>query len=275
MAAPADDLEQLLGFQQTKQTKPATSKGEDQAQKIPEPDASDVPREKSGLDLFPEHVSGQRYKPGWYDTAIGFGKQDYQQIKCENNIRKVLESSAPVKLLVDAMKSFGCELKLSRNFLCEHCEGYTAGGFDPKNKVIVVCQNNCTTQGKVTSVLAHELIHAFDACRAKVDFDNIEHLACTEIRASAITHCSFLSAMFQGAASPWRYKNQHQECVKIRATESVMNSKGIPLEIALAAVEKVFPKCYKDLEPFGRIPRRNSRDFDKAYYERFYYGYAD
>jgi len=30
--------------------------------------------------------------------------------------------------------------------------------------------------------MAHELIHAFDDCRAKVDFANIDHVACTEVR---------------------------------------------------------------------------------------------
>ena len=34
------------------------------------------------------------------------------------------------------------------------------------------------------TTLAHELIHAYDACRAKMDYRNCLHHACTEIRAS-------------------------------------------------------------------------------------------
>ena len=30
-------------------------------------------------------------------------------------------------------------------------------------------------------VLTHELIHAFDHCRAHVDWSNIDHLACSEV----------------------------------------------------------------------------------------------
>lgn len=30
-------------------------------------------------------------------------------------------------------------------------------------------------------VMAHELLHAFDKCRAKFDITNVEHLACTEV----------------------------------------------------------------------------------------------
>ena len=30
-------------------------------------------------------------------------------------------------------------------------------------------------------VMAHELLHAFDKCRAKFDITNLEHMACTEV----------------------------------------------------------------------------------------------
>ena len=46
---------------------------------------------------------------------------------------------------------------------------------------IVVCQNTSKNQSTCCSVIGHELVHMFDFCRAKVDFTNIEHLACTEV----------------------------------------------------------------------------------------------
>ena len=46
---------------------------------------------------------------------------------------------------------------------------------------IVVCQNNSSSRRLCCNVMAHELIHMFDFCRAKVDFTNLEHLACTEV----------------------------------------------------------------------------------------------
>ena len=49
------------------------------------------------------------------------------------------------------------------------------------------------TQG----VLAHEMIHMFDFCRHQLDFKDVHHLACTEIRAANLTHCSFMSAWLQ------------------------------------------------------------------------------
>ena len=49
---------------------------------------------------------------------------------------------------------------------------------------VVLCQNVSTTTNKVASVLAHELIHAFDFCRTTFSFDNIDHVACSEVTQS-------------------------------------------------------------------------------------------
>lgn len=42
---------------------------------------------------------------------------------------------------------------------------------------------------------------------------------------------------------------------------------------AVNIIEKVFPKCYADLEPIGRRIRRNSEDMHRAFREASYYGY--
>lgn len=36
-------------------------------------------------------------------------------------------------------------------------------------------------------VLTHELIHAYDHCRAHVDWQNIKHLACSEVGIKKLT----------------------------------------------------------------------------------------
>lgn len=47
----------------------------------------------------------------------------------------------------------------------------------------------------------------------------------------------------------------------------------VSAEVAEAAIEEVFPKCYNDLEPIGRRIRRNSMDMSRAHSEGFFYGY--
>lgn len=46
---------------------------------------------------------------------------------------------------------------------------------------MVICENVAKTSNAVCTTLAHEMIHAFDDCRAKVNFKNLDHLACTEV----------------------------------------------------------------------------------------------
>ena len=45
-----------------------------------------------------------------------------------------------------------------------------------------------------------------------------------------------------------------RECVKRKATKSVMIIKGLPFSEATKVVEKGFDRCYRDVEPFGRMP---------------------
>lgn len=51
--------------------------------------------------------------------------------------------------------------------------------------------------------------------------------------------------------------------------------RDITKDQAIAVVEKVFPKCYADLEPIGRRVRSGSADMERAYEESRYYGYTD
>ena len=64
-----------------------------------------------------------------------------------------------------------------------------------------------------------------------------------------------------------------QECVKTKAMQSVLAVRNVTEEQARDAVNRVFSRCYDDLEPIGRRLRRNSLDMQKAYMEAPFYGY--
>lgn len=85
-----------------------------------------------------------------------------------------------------------------------------------------MCQNVAKSKGMIQGILTHEFIHMFDWCRNNLDFKNIDHLACTEIRAANLTHCSFISAHTQGDATLFNIKATHQDCVKTKALYSVL-----------------------------------------------------
>ena len=66
-----------------------------------------------------------------------------------------------------------------------------------------------------------------------------------------------------------------QTCVRRKALMAVLTVRNISQEEGMAAIDRVFERCYNDLEPFGRIPRRKSRDPQRILTEAFLYGYSD
>lgn len=229
--------------------------------------------EKWGYDLYPERRGG-KYKPSLRNVIFGGeGREDIDKIKCERNVYKCIKNSPLVKLMLGALKSSGCPIDIRRHIACEHCDGKVSGGYDPVMNQIVVCQNKARSEGIVQGVLTHEMIHMFDYCNNDLDFKNIDHLACTEIRAANLTHCSFLSAWAQSDAAFWNFRQRHEYCVKTKAMYSLLAVRDITKEEAINVIERVFPKCYNDLEPIGRRIRRNSADMKKAYFEGTLYGY--
>jgi mitochondrial inner membrane protease ATP23 len=54
------------------------------------------------------------------------------------------------------------------------------GGFSP-NHGILLCANEMRSQGHLEDTLAHEMVHAYDHLRFKVDWADLRHAACTEV----------------------------------------------------------------------------------------------
>ncbi|KAF7282975.1 hypothetical protein GWI33_001609 [Rhynchophorus ferrugineus] len=208
-------------------------------------------------------------------TEASKGRNNSEKVKCERAVYRCWKESPLVKLMIGAMKSAGCSLDIRRHISCEVCAPQVSGGFDPILNQVVICQNNAVDAGMVQGILTHEMIHMFDYCKNNLDFKNIDHLACTEIRAANLAHCSFLSAWLNGDTSFFDFKNTHQNCVKSKALSSILAARNISKLDAIDAIERVFDRCYNDLEPIGRRIRRNSLDMHRAFDEGYYYGYDD
>ncbi|XP_054257299.1 mitochondrial inner membrane protease ATP23 homolog [Macrosteles quadrilineatus] len=230
-------------------------------------------KQKWGYDLYPERKGG--FKASLSQMMFGEGRLAQEKTHCEINVYNCFLRSKLVKLMVGALKSSGCDVDLRRHFACEWCGPEVNGGYDPLTNQVVICQNRTRSEKMVQGVLTHEMIHMFDYCRHKLDFRNLEHLACTEIRAANLTHCGFISAMIQGDASPFNIRAQHQECVKSKAMWSVMVARNVGMDEAKKVVDKVFPHCYNDLEPIGRRCKTRSADMSYAYSDGYFYGYVD
>ncbi|MBN3313585.1 ATP23 protease, partial [Atractosteus spatula] len=213
--------------------------------------------EDYGYQLFPERNT-QTFKKG------SFAKNLFTyNHKCQVMLKFTLDTSPYAKLLLSAMKRSGCTVNKDRHFSCEDCDGTVSGGFDATTSQIVLCQNNIHQQSHMNRVVTHELIHAFDHCRAHVDwFNNFKHLACSEIRAANLSgDCSFSNEIIRLNLG---IKQHHQKCVRDRALRSILAVRKVSREDAEKTVDEVFDSCFNDHAPFGRIPH-SRRDAEHAY----------
>ena len=196
------------------------------------------------------------------------------KLECEMRVMDVFERSNELKLLQGAMRKYGCDFDISRHISCERCNG-VAGAFDPDTKQIVVCYNETQNQSRIMTTIMHEMIHMFDYCRVKFDFNNLEHVACSEIRAANITYCQIADRLQFGGPGSFSFKSAQQYCVKDAAFASVKTySPETSEEDVWKIMDKVFPHCYNDLEPFGRRATSGYKEFRQAYRERYFYGYV-
>ncbi|XP_051856616.1 mitochondrial inner membrane protease ATP23 homolog [Antechinus flavipes] len=225
-------------------------------------------QQQFSYQVFPERFSEGKPKRSFLATSFCTHNQ-----KCRLMLLKAIDRSPFVKLLLDAMKRSGCTVYRERHFSCEDCNGNVSGGFDSATSQIVLCQNNIHNQAHMNRVVTHELIHAFDHCRAHVDwFANVKHLACSEVRAANLSgDCSLPNEMIR---FNFGLKQHHQTCVRDRALRSILAVRKVSKEDAQKAVDEVFESCFNDHEPFGRIPHSKSdakhahRDFQNR--DRYY-----
>lgn len=142
------------------------------------------------------------------------------------------------------------------NVRCRRCppNWRQHGGFD-SNYGILLCANNLRTRSKVEDSLAHEMIHAYDHVRFKVDPQNLRHQACTEIRASTLSgECRFMREFW--SRGQYKFNQGMQDCVKRRATLSMMNRPGVKDDVQAAKlVNEVWDSCFVDTRPFDEVYR--------------------
>ena len=78
------------------------------------------------------------------------------------------------------LKQTGADVT-SDDIVCAPCDFARAGGFSPAG-VIVLCQDGFMSKSHMEDTMVHELVHMYDHAKFKVDWDNLRHHACSEVR---------------------------------------------------------------------------------------------
>ena len=119
---------------------------------------------------------------------------------------------------------------------------------------IFVCQQYMDNEHMAHKTVHHELIHAIDMCRTKMDpLHNCVHLACTEIRAENLSgECSFFKEIPRMSS----FRKHGQECVRRRAILSVKANPNCAPR-AEEYVDAALPRCFQDNYPYDRHPNQS------------------
>lgn len=175
---------------------------------------------------------------------------------CHEQARRCLATHPSIRRLLDALASRGCPFDFDRHLACETTDGGIRGGFDRSLSQVVLYPGNLHSPEELCTILAHELVHAYDHCRAHVDFTDPSHLACTEIRAAALSDQCSLWRHFSSSSRPFLVKQQHGRCVRERARESMQVCSALPRGRLDQIISDVFARCYNDTDPFDDVGRR-------------------
>jgi len=143
--------------------------------------------------------------------------------------------------------------------LIASCPPDIAGGFSPSSPEsppsesgILLCANRIFSKSHLEDTLAHEMIHWYDNCRFHVDWNNLRHHACSEIRAASLSgDCRWLREIQR---RHFTFMKQHQECTRRRAVLSVRANPACKDDAtAERVVSDVWDSCFNDTRPFDEI----------------------
>ena len=148
--------------------------------------------------------------------------------KCEAVKNRAITQCPRVVFLLEAIQKLGCNVGEApeKTFVsCAKLDETKAGGFQlqgSEDPHIFLAEDIAVSLGarQVEQTLVHELVHAFDQCRAKVTWENLLHHACTEVRASALSgECDLVEEVNRGIMR--KVGGQGEACVRRRAELSV------------------------------------------------------
>ncbi|CAM8910329.1 unnamed protein product [Rhodiola kirilowii] len=185
-----------------------------------------------------------------YAATSGFGNGGRTIDECQDMIRRSVRTPM-VKFLMEHLTKSGCPI--SENFIqAVHCDQEISGGFRP-GEGIIICSNHMNIQDEVNQVVIHELIHAYDECRAKnMDWSNCAHHACSEIRAGHLSgDCHYKRELLRGYM---KIRGHEQECVRRRVMKSMKANPNCSEAGAKDAMEAVWDVCYNDTHPLSLSP---------------------
>ena len=113
----------------------------------------------------------------WEDQGISHELQSVSYLPSFNLISTFPRSCCCIH---DETPQGKCEVP-KLNVLCAPCDLTRSGGFTPDPGAVILCSGHFFSEAHMEHTLVHELMHMYDHCRFKIDWNNLRHHACSEV----------------------------------------------------------------------------------------------
>ena len=115
----------------------------------------------------------------WKDADLRYEKADCK--RCETHRDWLLQYSPIIRFMSENIQKLGGNLG-KHNIRCRRCDEAMLAGFDP-NYGVKLCANRLETKSQVEDSMAHEMMHAYDQLRFKLNWErkDLRHAACSEV----------------------------------------------------------------------------------------------
>lgn len=118
-----------------------------------------------------------------YFATLDLHREEADCARCTSQLSYLFSYSPIIRFMRENINKLGQDINME-NVRCKRCTTNQAGGFDSEYG-IMICANQMKNKGHLEDTLAHEMVHAWDHLRFKVDRRNLRHAACTEVSASS------------------------------------------------------------------------------------------
>jgi inner membrane protease ATP23 len=197
-----------------------------------------------------------------YFTELDATKAESICNRCESNKEYLLQYSPIIRFLSDEVYKLGGDLNKD-NILCRMCTSEQSGGFS-LNHGILLCANKFRNRGHQEDTMAHEMVHAWDHLKWKVEADNLKHQACLEVWPWQLNKSYWRLTFTDPRKHSERRVSIHTRVLHTESVEhhGTATSLCTPTRRVVHAgshakkvVNEVWESCFNDTRPFDEIYR--------------------
>ncbi|KAA1471463.1 metalloprotease ATP23 [Dentipellis sp. KUC8613] len=170
---------------------------------------------------------------------------------CETWKKNLMTYSPPIVFMLKHLKTVGADVR-PEHLPCIPCDSVRVGGFAQDQGAVFLCQGKFMGKKHMENTIVHELVHMYDHAKFNVNWLDLRHHACSEIRANNLSgDCRWMQEIQRGEVA---FSKQHQACVRRRAILSVKGNPSCPDEAtAERVVDEVWESCFNDTRPFDEV----------------------